>query len=84
MFADSEMVTNIALAKERSRRYLAQTITDADDADAIALLANTPIQAETQLYSLERATDGIDLYVNADKMESMCFNKKRRHLHTKW
>ena len=28
-------------AKERSRRYFAQTITDADYADAIALLANT-------------------------------------------
>ena len=30
------------LAKERSRRYRAQTITDADYADGIVLLANTP------------------------------------------
>ncbi len=30
------------LAKESSRRYNAQTITDADYADNIALLANTP------------------------------------------
>ena len=30
------------LAKERSRRYPAQTITDADYADNIAFLANTP------------------------------------------
>ncbi len=30
------------LAKERSRRYPAQTITDADYADDIALLANAP------------------------------------------
>ena len=31
------------LTKERSRRYSAQTITDADYADDIALLANTPV-----------------------------------------
>ena len=35
------------LIKERSRRYLAKTITDADYADDIALLANAPAQAET-------------------------------------
>ena len=33
------------LTRERSRRYPAQTITDADYADDIALLANTPTQA---------------------------------------
>ena len=35
------------LAKERSRRYPTQTITDADYADNIALLPNTPTQDET-------------------------------------
>ena len=35
------------LAKERNRRYLAQTITAADYADDKTLLANTPTQAET-------------------------------------
>ena len=33
------------LTKERSRRYPAKTITDADYADDIALLANAPVQA---------------------------------------
>ena len=33
---------NFKLAKEKSRRYLAQTITDADYANDIALLANIP------------------------------------------
>ena len=33
--------------KKRSRRYPATTITDADYADDIAILANTPDQAET-------------------------------------
>ena len=63
-------------AKERSRRYPAQTITDADYADDILLLANTPSQAETLLHSLERAVAGIGLHVNTDKTEYMCFNQR--------
>ena len=38
------------LAKERSRRYPVQTITEADYADDIALKANTPAQAESLLH----------------------------------
>ena len=49
---------------------------DADYVDDIALLANTPTQAESLLHSLEQATEGIDFYVNADKTEYMCFNRK--------
>ena len=63
------------LTKERSRRYPAKSITDADYADDITLLANTPAQAETLLHSLERATAGTGLYVNAHKTEYMCFNQ---------
>ena len=44
------------LTKKRSRRYPAKTITDADYADDIAILANTPNQTETLLHSLEWAT----------------------------
>ena len=55
------------LAKERSRRYPAQTITDTDYTDDIALLANTPTEAETLLHCLERAAAGIGLHVNTDK-----------------
>ena len=65
------------LTKKRSRRYLEKTITDADYADDIAILANTPNQAETQLYSLERAAANIGLYVNAHKTEYMCYNQTR-------
>ena len=42
----------------------AKTITDADYADDIAILANTPNQVETLLHSLERAAAGIGLHVN--------------------
>ena len=63
------------LTKKRSRRYPAKTITDADYADDIAILANTPNKAETLLRSLERAATGIGLHVNAHKTEYMCFNQ---------
>ena len=63
------------LTKKGSRRYPAKTIIDAADADDIALLANAPAQAETQLHSLERAAAGIDLHVNAHKTEYICFNQ---------
>ena len=64
------------LTKKRSRRYPAKTITDTDYADDIALLANTPNQAETLLHSLERTIAGIGLHVNAHITEYMCYNQK--------
>ena len=60
------------LTKERSRRYTAKTITDAD---YIALLAKASTQAKTLLHSLEQATADIGLHVNAHKTEYMCFNQ---------
>ena len=63
------------LTKRRSKRYPAKTITGADYADDLALLANTPNQAETLLHSLERAAAGIGLHVNANKTEYMCYNQ---------
>ena len=66
---DNIRESGFELTKKRSRRYPATTITDADYADDIALLANTPNQAETLLHSLERAAAGIGLHVNANKTE---------------
>ena len=63
------------LTKKRSKRYPAKTITDADYADDLVLLANTPNQAETLLHSLEQAAAGIGLHVNAHKTEYMCYNQ---------
>ena len=63
------------LTKKRSRMYPVKTITDADYADDIAILANTRDQTETLLHSLERAAAGIALHVNAHKTEYMCFNQ---------
>ena len=55
--------------------YPAKTITDADYTDDLAILANTPNQAETLLHRLEQAVAGISLHVNAHKTEYMCFNQ---------
>ena len=66
------------LTKKRSRRYTVKTITNADNADYaddIAIVANTPDQAKTLLHSLELAATGIGLHVNAHKTEYMCFNQ---------
>ena len=69
------ILTITSLPTPRSRRYPAKTITDADYADDIAILANTPDQAKTLLHSLESAAAGIGLYVNAHKTEYMCYNQ---------
>ena len=63
------------LTKKRSRRHTAKTITDADYADDIGILANTPNRSETLLHSLERAAAGIGVNVNAHKTEYMCYNQ---------
>ena len=52
-----------------------KNITDADYADDIALPANIPAQAKTQLHRLEKVAAGIGLHVNAHKTEYMCFNQ---------
>ena len=61
------------LAKERSRRYPAQTITDVNYADNIALTANIPTQVKSLLHSQEWAAGGIGLHFNVDQTEYMCF-----------
>ena len=63
------------LAKEISRSYPTQTIMDADYADDITLLANTPALAETLQHNLEWAAAYIGLNVK-DKTEYMCFYQR--------
>ena len=63
------------LIKKRSKRYPAKTTTDADYADDLALLANSPNQAETLHHSFERAAAGIGLHANAHKTEYMGYNQ---------
>ena len=55
--------------------YVLRTSIDKIRENGIAILANTPDQAETLLHSLERAAAGIGLSVNAHKTEYMCYNQ---------
>ena len=52
-----------------TKKLPTQTITDADYADDMTYLANTPAQAETLLRRLERTAASIDPHVNAHKTE---------------
>ena len=54
---------------------------DADYADDIALLANTPTQAKTLLHSLVQEASGICLHVNADKTDTCSLIKKATSPH---
>ena len=72
IFIDKTKENCFKLTKERSRRYPAKTITDADYA---ALLTNALAQAETLLHSLERSAAGTDLHFNAHMMEYMFFDQ---------
>ena len=53
-----------------------QKLKDADYVDDLALLANTPTQAESLLCCLEPAAEGIGFYVNANKTEFMRLKQK--------
>ena len=64
-----------ALKEAKSRQNHAETITDADYADDIALLANAPTQGESRLHYLQKTVGDIGLHVNADKSDYICFNQ---------
>ena len=64
------------LKKVRTRQYPADTMTNTDYADDLALLTNTVAKAECFLHTLEQAVGGIGLYMNANKPEFMRFKQK--------
>ena len=72
---DLMIENDLRLKKARSRRYHARTISDADYANDMALLANAPTQTESLLHSLEQAVGGDGSDLNADKKKYMYFNQ---------
>ena len=64
--------------KGKKQTIPAQTITDADYADDIALLVNIHAQAESLLHSLEKAASAISFHVNAYKIKYMIFYYNQR------
>ena len=67
----------IALIKARSRRYHTETMIDVDNADDLALLANTPARAESQLHSRDQVAGDIGFYESANKTECTYSKQKR-------
>ena len=63
-------------SKRKSKKQTIESITDADYADDIALLAKAPAQAESLLHSSEPAARGIRFHVNANKTDYICLNRE--------
>ena len=78
MLIDLMKENGFPLKKPRSRWYPVETILDADYADDIVFLANTPTQAESLWPSLDWAASGFGLHVNADKWSKHVLIKKER------
>ena len=63
------------LKTSRSRQYPTETFIDADYADCLLLLTNTPEQVKCLLHRLKQAVEGFGLYMSSDKTEFMCFKQ---------
>ena len=55
--------------KARSRRYPTKNMADADYADDLVLLANTPAQTESLLHSQEQAAGSNDVCTSTNRIE---------------
>ena len=71
---DTVKELGLTLRQSRGRRYPAETITDADYADDLALFADSIEDATQLLHSLEKASGDVGLYVNAKKTEFIPYN----------
>ena len=56
---------SFSLKMTRSKQYPTKTVADADYADDLVFLANTPAQAKSLLQSLEQSARDIGLYMNS-------------------
>ena len=77
VFVETLMILN-SFKKEKRRKVISHNSKNQNEFKEltdIAILAKTPNQAETLLYSLERAAAGIGLLVNAHKTEYMRYNQ---------
>ena len=62
--------------KTRSRWYPAETMTNANDADDLALLLNILAQVKSLRQSLKQAAIGIGLIINTNKIELMSLKQE--------
>ena len=73
---DKNKQLGFTLTKQKSRRFPAVKITDADYADDLAVLADILKVATTLLHNIEKIAKETGLYLNADKTEFICLNQE--------
>ena len=61
---------------QRSTQYPTETMIDTEEKGNLSLFTNTPTQAKFLLHNLKPAAGGIGLYMNANKIEFMCFKQE--------
>lgn len=66
------------LHPQRSNRYPASKITDADYTDDLMLFSNLIIQTETLLHCLEHSAKGIGHHVNLDITGYISLNQNKK------
>ena len=71
-----ELGLSLTLQQRRSRRFPAETITDLDFADDIALLCNEVEDAQEMLRRLENEAGNVGLKANGKKTKVMAFNQE--------
>ena len=75
LFTNTNRSNKNGLKKASSRRYPAETLTNADNTDYLAFLRNKSTLAGCQLHSLGQATRYFGLYMNSDKTEFIWFKQ---------
>ena len=70
-----QISSDLKKKKAKCKQYPRETITAVDCVSDLALVTNTPAQAESLLHSLEQAARCIGLSVNPDKTELMGFKQ---------
>ena len=70
------MVSHLKKKTQEAEDIPQKKLTDADYANDLLLLANTPAQAEFLLHSLQQASGNISFYMNAKQTEYTCFKQK--------
>ena len=73
---DKNKQLGFTLTKQKSRRFPAVKITDADYTDDLAVLADILKDATTLLHNIEKTAKETGLYLNADKTEFICLNQE--------
>ena len=74
---DTVKELGLTLRKSRGRRYPAETITDADYADDLALFANFISETRALLHNLENVAKDIGLHVKASMIKFISFNEQK-------